>query len=131
MRANEEYELSKAISKYLKHAYPKVIFRFDMAGLNLSKAQAGQNKAIQHSRAYPDLFILEDRVCEDMHSHGLFIELKKEGTRIYKQNGDFASPHLQEQWNMLQQLIKVGYLAKFAVGFNEAKFIIDSYLRGF
>jgi hypothetical protein len=60
--------------------------------------------------------------------HGLFIELKREGTRLKKKDGTWASAHLEEQNEVLNQLQKKGYAAYFAVGFEEAKQIIDDYL---
>lgn len=56
------------------------------------------------------------------------IELKKEGTRIKKKNGDFASEHIVEQADILERLRFRGYKAEFAVGFDEAKKLIDDYL---
>lgn len=130
MRKNEEYNLALAVSKYLRLQYPSVIFRFDMAGLNLSKTQAGMNKAIQHSRAYPDLFILKPRKIQGIQYHGLFLELKKEGTKLYKKDGRPTSEHLTEQANILLRLSENGYCAYFSVGFDQTKELIDRYLKG-
>jgi hypothetical protein len=88
MRNNREYQICKNIAIYMRQQYPDVIFHFDLAGLNLSKAQAGMMKAIQGGRGWPDLFIAEIRTIfreEDelpfgTQYHGLFIEVKKEGT---------------------------------------------------
>lgn len=124
MRSKPEYELSKAVSTYLKLQYPDVIFRFDMAGLNLSKAQAGMNKVIQRGTGYPDLFIAEPR---DGH-HGLFIELKKEGTKLYNKNYQYKSEHLIAQAEMIEALKAKGYWAAFGVGFDDCKYLIDAYL---
>lgn len=95
-----------------------------MAGLNLSKTQAGMNKVIQKSRAYPDLFILEAR----QGYRGLFIELKKAGAKIKKRNGDYADEHIKEQAEMLGRLRGKGYYAQFGIGWDECKQIIDFYL---
>jgi hypothetical protein len=61
---------------------------------------------------------------------GLMIELKKEGTRIYKKDGSFASGHIEEQAKMLALLGAKGYKAVFGVGFENTKEIIDNYLGG-
>lgn len=135
MRSDKEYELAKAIATYLKLQYPNVPYRFDMAGLNLSKAQAGKNKVIQCGKGWPDLFIaalkLNDR--RDKKNHvlylGLFLELKAEVTKIWQQNGRLASAHIEEQNQVLKKLILAGYKASFAVGFDEAKKLIDDYLK--
>lgn len=58
------------------------------------------------------------------------IELKKDGTRLKKKNGEWASDHIAEQAEMLERLEFRGYRAMFAVGFDEAKKIIDLYFKG-
>lgn len=60
--------------------------------------------------------------------YGLFLELKKEGTRLKKKNGEWATEHIAEQAKVLEKLRQRGYCAEFAVGFEEAKRIIDGYL---
>jgi hypothetical protein len=58
----------------------------------------------------------------------LFIELKKEGTRL--KNGKMPNTkHIREQKDILNKLWSIGYLAGFACGFDEAKKIIDYYLK--
>ncbi|MCM1218179.1 MAG: hypothetical protein NC548_27150 [Lachnospiraceae bacterium] len=61
---------------------------------------------------------------------GLYIELKKDGTRLKKRNGSWATEHIAEQAEVLDKLRRRGYCAEFAVGFDEAKRIIDEYLGG-
>lgn len=63
-------------------------------------------------------------------SHGLYLELKKEGTRLRKKNGEWANDHIAEQADTLDKLRQRGYCAEFAVGFEKAKKIIDEYLGG-
>jgi hypothetical protein len=125
MRNNPEYQLYKQVSTYLRYMYPKVLYRFDMAGLNLSIAQAGMNKAIQHSKGYPDLFIAEPRA----NFHGLFIELKPEGTKLYKRDGYPLTPHIAEQIECLNQLDSRGYAVGFGIGFENTTKIITNYLN--
>lgn len=124
MREDKEYQLAKAVSTYLKLQYPDVIFHFDYAGLNLSKAQAGKMKAIQGERGWPDLFIAERRE----RFWGLFIELKIAGTKLFKRNGSHATPHIAEQSKMLVLLSEKGYKCRFGIGFDDVKMIIDEYL---
>lgn len=64
------------------------------------------------------------------HYNGLLIELKRDGTRLKKKDGSWASEHIEEQARVLQTLREKGYAAEFAVGFDEAKKIIDWYLGG-
>ena len=99
----------------MRYQYPNTIWRFDLQGNNLSKTQAGLNKVIQFGRGYPDFFLCEARGG----FHGLFIEGKKEGTRLVKKNGEWTSPHIAEQALMIDKLIQRGYQAQFVVGLDE------------
>ena len=66
-----------------------------------------------------------------MKKAGLMIELKKEGTRIFKKDGTLvADEHIREQFDMLAELRNRGYAAEFACGFDEAKKLIDDYMEG-
>ena len=127
MRPNEEYIICKQVSQYLRLQYPKTIYHFDLAGLNLSKAQAGMMKAIQGNRGYPDLTIVKS----NNGYHGMFLELKKEGTKIFLKDGKtvVANDHIQEQYYMLARLRLSNYYAEFAIGFEDAKKQIDNYLK--
>lgn len=126
-----EHEMYMQIADYMRYQYPKVIYRFDLAAdLKLSIGQAKKHKRLQGRRGYPDLFIAEPRRnrINGKQYHGAFLELKRDGTRLQKRNGDFASEHIKEQWEMLGALTLRGYRAEFACGFDEAKKIIDEYL---
>lgn len=131
-----EHQLYGLIAQYLQVHYPNVIYRFDLAAdLKLTQGQARKHKMLHPRRGYPDLFIAEikDKFVDGGYTHycfGLFLELKKEGTRLKKKNGDWSSPHIAEQAEMLDRLELRGYKAVFAVGFEEAKQIIDNYLEG-
>ena len=125
MRNDREYQICKAISTYLKFQYPNVIFHFDYAGLHLTKAQAGKMKEIQGGKGWPDLFIAEPK----HNYHGLFLEIKKENERLYKKVSRIPiTEHIQYQINQIITLNKKNYCACFAIGFDEAKKIIDGYL---
>lgn len=123
-KQNKEHELCKAITGYLKAQYPKAYFHFDLAGLNLSMAQAGMQKAITCKRGYPDLFITEPR----NGYAGMYIEVK--AVNIYKKDGVtlLANDHIWEQRDMLALLRGKGYYAEFGIGFDECKAMIDAYL---
>jgi hypothetical protein len=125
-----EAELQKNIAIYLRANFPEVIFHSDFgSGAKLSYKQAMTQK-IQNGgrRAWPDLFIAEPRPDGRAWHHGLFIELKKEGTRLKKKNGEWASLHIEEQAEVLDELAKRGYRAVFGVGYEETLQIIDDYL---
>ena len=76
-------------------------------------------------RAWPDLFIAEPRNGKA----GLFLELKRLGTRIYRQDGELvADVHIREQARALKVLRDKGYVANFAIGFDDAVEQIRQYL---
>ena len=74
MRNNNEYTICKQIAQYMRLQYPEYIYHYDLAGLNLSKAQSGRMKAIQGARGFPDFFLIRPN---KMYS-GLFLEIKAE-----------------------------------------------------
>ena len=126
-----ELELQAQVADYLRLQYPNVLFHSDVgSGIKLTMGQAIKQKRLQGGRrAWPDMLIAEARSLEDKCYHALFIELKKAGTRIYRKDGRLVSDaHIREQFDMLEQLRQRGYEAKFAVGLDEAKKIIDEYL---
>lgn len=142
-----EAELQVQVADYLRLQYPEVMFHSDFgSGIKLTMGQAIKQKRQNGGRrAWPDMFVAEPKEVartefEDKEKSialsfghcrfGLFIELKKAGTRIYKKDGTLvANEHIREQFDLLEQLRRKGYEAKFACGFDEAKEIIDNYLR--
>lgn len=123
-----EAELQKQVAIYIRMQYPDVIFHSDFgSGVKLTPWQARMQKMQNGGRrAWPDMMIAEP--IGDYH--GLFIELKREGARLKKQNGEWASSHIAEQNIMLNELSNKGYKAEFAIGFEQALDLIDDYLGG-
>lgn len=121
-----EAVIHKQIVNYLKAAFPEVIFRTDYAaGMKLSIGQAVQHKRMQQGRAFPDLFIAEPRGVY----HGLFLEIKRDQKSVFKKNGELIkNKRILEQAETLADLNRKGYCALFAVGFVEARKIIDAYM---
>lgn len=114
-----------AICQYIKLQYPNVLFSSESSGLRVTISQAKRLKAMRSCSGLPDIMIFEPR----QSYYGLFLEVKKEGTTIFKKNGDIRSDkHLKEQEEIIFQLQQKGYFAQFVVGFDEAKAIIDYYL---
>ncbi len=126
---NEEYVLAKQIAAYLRTVYPDVLFHFDGSGNNLSMAQRIMMKTIQGKRGFPDLFIIERRVHKGLQWAGLFLELKKEGTKLMNGKNNYATPHLHEQSVILKELTKREFMANFAIGYSDAVKQIDWYLQ--
>lgn len=124
----KESELQVAVARYIRLRYPEVLFHSDFgSGIKLTKGQAIKQKRQNGGiRGWPDMFIAEGRG----KFRGLFIELKKDGTRLKKKNGEWASEHIAEQAQLMSRLRARDYEAQFAVGFDEAVDIIDNYLGG-
>lgn len=153
-----ESQLQQQVADYLRLQYPDVLFHSDYgSGVKLTPRQAAiQKRQNGGRRAWPDMFIAEQRTlacvfrkspkpyaipkispefvpekCDGLQDYnGLFLELKKEGKRLKKKNGDWATEHIAEQAKTLEDLRIRGYCAEFAVGFDEAKKLIDEYLGG-
>lgn len=129
-----EAQLQEQIAQYIRLQYPNVLFHSDFgSGIKMTKGQAIKQKRQNGGiRGWPDMFIAEPVPHMKNNRYrvllGLFLEFKKEGTRLKKKNGEWASDHIAEQAEMLSKLTERGYIAKFAVGFDEAKRIIDTYL---
>ena len=121
-----EKSLHRAVCDYLRYQYKGVLFNSDLSGATkLTMGQAVAMKALRSNRGFPDLMIYKPYG----RYHGLFIELKKEGTNLYKKSGAPATPHIGEQVECLMDLRAHGYKAEFAIGFEQAKQIIDDYLN--
>lgn len=143
-----ESDLQVLVADYIRLKYPDILFHSDYgSGIKLTPGQAIiQKRQNGGQRGWPDIFIAEaryrinygrpesltpmDRRYRALQylKYGLFIELKKDGTRLKKKNGEWATPHIAEQAEVLQALRDRGYEAEFAVGFEEARLLIDGYL---
>jgi hypothetical protein len=118
--------LHKTICKYIKLQYPKVIFTSDASGIRVSIGEAVRLKKLRSSNGIPDIIIFKP----SEYYHGLFLEVKTK--RPYKKDGDlFSNEHLQEQSNMINRLMGLGYYAKFVWSFNQATKIIDDYMNNY
>ena len=128
MDKQTEANVHRMVCQYLKVRYKDVIFASDFAaGLKLTRYQAAMQKIHKSHRGYPDLFIAQPIG----QWSGLYLELKREGVIVRLQNGSLTkNPHIQEQWDVITKLRLKGYCANFAVGFDEARRIIDWYLGG-
>lgn len=128
----KESELQVLVADYIRVRYPDTLFHSDFgSGIKLTPGQAMKQKRQNGGRrAWPDMFIAEPQLNTNILkiSGGLFLELKKDGTRLKKKNGEWANDHIAEQALVLEELRKRGYAAEFAVGFDQAKELIDKYL---
>jgi len=135
-RKPKEESLQIAVSTYLKFAYPNLIFTAESSGLKLTQGQAVKAAKQRSSRGLPDLWIDEPKG----QYHGLRLELKKAGESPFRQDGKLKKKtitkpngekydHYQEQAQIIDKLRGKGYMADFATGFDQAKAIIDAYMR--
>lgn len=121
-----EQILREQITQYLKLQYPDLMYKVDLeSDIKLTMLQGVRNKKLQCGRGWPDLFIAHP----SKGYHGLFIELK--AAEIFLKDGRTlkSSEHLKEQDETLWKLTRRGYKAVFAVGFEQARKIIDEYLK--
>jgi hypothetical protein len=124
--AKPEQVLQLQICEYLRMQYPKVIFFSEPSGLRVSIGQAVLLKKMRSYGKLPDMFIAHP----NEKYHGFFLELKKEGTTIFKKDGELvADPHIRAQFKTLLTLYELGYAATFGIGFEHAKKKIDNYLK--
>lgn len=134
----KEELLHLKICDYLRKNYPDVLFRTDFSsGMKMTPGQAAKHKKFQKSRAWPDLFIAESGVVKfkegnlivNLRKNGMFLELKADGVKLYKKNGEMvANKHYREQAEMLRKLRNGNYYAEFAIGYKDAIEQIHEYL---
>ena len=134
----KEETLHLKVCDYLRKNYPDVLFRTDFSsGMKMTLWQAAKHKKFQKSRAWPDLFIAESGVVKfkegnlivNLRKNGMFLELKADGVKLYKKNGEMvANKHYQEQAEMLKKLRDRNYYAEFAIGYKDAIEQIHEYL---
>lgn len=136
MARKDETQIQIKLAEYIAENYPDVEFHSDYgSGARLRPYQAKEQSRLNAGRrAWPDVFIAEPQSSPEsampkIHFCGLFIELKTEGTRIFKKDGTLvADEHIREQFDKLESLRRRGYCAEFACGLEEAKLLVDKYL---
>ena len=122
----KESDVQKAAVKYLSMMKGNLIVVSDPNGIRLTIGQATQLKKMRlpPEGGHPDILVLEPKG----EYHGLFIEVKKEGTKIYKKDGSHASEHVQKQSAVHDRLRLKGYFGGFACGVDQCVSMIEEYL---
>ena len=110
-----EANQQEIVIKYLRLAYPNVLYCASAGGMRTSYLQAIKMKRTGYVKGFPDLFIYEP----NQDYHGLAIEMKKE-------KGGVASPE-QKDWQ--KQLRNRGYASYICKGNEEAIKVIDEYFN--
>lgn len=129
--ANKKWEepVHRAFVRYIRTTYPDILFRTDGAGLRLTKSQAGIYKSLNATSGWPDIFVAKpSRIYA-----GLYVEIKKDHTAIYVSRGPnkgelVADEHIRNQARVLRLLNEAGYFARFGVGLEQCKRILDWYM---
>lgn len=129
-----EKQLHSQICQYLRVQYPNVIFNTDLSGIKLTIGQAKQLKSLRSSRGIPDIVIYQPIQSGQIMFYGLFLEVKKESPykKTKTDQGEYVikeDPHLKEQQVMIDRLCDLGYIACFVWTFDQAKEVIDNYLK--
>lgn len=120
--ATEAREQIKVV-QYLKAQFPNVLFRVGMEG---GRRHPGLAKALGIGSGWPDIHIMEERCGYK----SLFVELKREGVRLFNKLGQPADKRISNQLELSKRLNDKGHRAVFAFGANEAISIIEGYLNG-
>lgn len=146
-RENRELKLQLALSKYIKLAYPQVIFTAEASGIKLPKPLAAIMKAQRSGGGLPDMIILEPRggfcgIClelKDITSIKNWYEksdIRKEGAtwsqeylQTIMQSYSTIDAHAKEQAAVLTRLAAKGYFAAFACGIEQGMAIMDWYMK--
>ena len=110
-----ESNQQELVIKYLRLAYPNLLYCASAGGMRTSYLQAVKMKRTGYVKGFPDLFIYEPR----NEYNGLAIEMKKE-------KGGVASPE-QKRWQ--EQLRNRGYASYICKGSEEAIKVIDEYFN--
>lgn len=123
-----ETEVQIELSRYIQSHYGQVLFHNDFgSGTKLTFSQAKRQRAMNPVRGFPDLQILEPIG----KWNGCFLELKKAGTKILRKDGLLvADEHIREQADYIIELRRRGYWADFAIGLEQAKSLVEAYMKG-
>lgn len=129
---NNEKTVHRAVCDYIKYQYPSVLFNTDMSGIRLTKGQAANAKQLRSNNGFPDIVIYKPKTVTVLEKKelkfALFLELKREGEKIFKMNAEPKNEHISNQIKVIKKLNSLGYYAVFCIGFDEAKNVIDWYL---
>jgi len=122
-----EENLHKSVVMYLdllSNIHGEILYTSDMSGVFIKGYKTKKKAAaLRRRKGVPDLMIFEPRG----EYKGLFIELKAEGTTVFKKDGEIVSnKHFKEQYEYITMLNDRGYYATFASGIDEALKVINN-----
>ena len=119
-RREEEEQIN--LCDYIKETYPDVVFTSDQSGIRVGQGLANKLKRLRSGNKIPDFSMDEPRGGY----YGFKLELKATGNNPFRKNGMIKNDeHLRGQYKMLLNLYSKGYYTCFAVGYEQAKELID------
>ncbi len=119
-----EFHVQKVLCQYTKLKYPHTRFVSSLSGAGLSRAQR-KFQTLRSHKGDPDWMLF----WRTKQFNGLAVELKKEGSKIFKKDGKtLKSIHLQEQLSFLKYLHFQGFCAGFCIGAKNACDLVDAYM---
>lgn len=118
MNKHPEYDIQCMIAEYLDFHPRHPLYCATVGGVRLTIGQATKMKKQGYRKGIPDILIFEPKFYPFTDSHGLFLEVKAPDGR--------PSPE-QNEWK--KRLESRGYKHHFVYSFDEARNIIDEYLR--
>ena len=121
-----ENAVQTAVVGYLRKYLPAAdIIVNPYAGMLMTKKQAARAKTLGLQAGQCDLIVM---LQTNDGFAGLCLELKADGVSIFKKNGTVRkNAHLQAQYEYLELRKSQGFAAYFAVGFAEAKRLIQKH----
>lgn len=151
-----EDELAKRLVGYINEFYPMLEWKYDYAGNNLSKAQAGKMSALNKRTGWPDFELFVQRngfisLCVDLKKYGEKVHRTKDATtpcvikykkvrginkpipikeNFIRKKGDYFNPHLQSQADAMEILRKNKRFCGFVIGLENTLFVLESWILG-
>ena len=121
-----EKQIAAEFAQHLKIFHGTLLWRFDLqADIKLTIGQAKRAKSLQGNPGYPDFFLAE----ANSTYHGLYIELKKSKSEVFKQDGTYKTgKHLLQQIVMKKRVENRGYKHEWAWSTEDAIQKLNNYL---
>lgn len=127
-----ESAIYEQLAQYVRLKYPTVSRRmhFDMMGVNNPSKYTRSMYGRLNMSGWPDFLLAHSAMMPGSTEvyFGLFLEIKRAGTRLKTKDGRWASRHIAEQAEVLIDLQEAGHVAQFACGIDECMQLVDSYM---
>lgn len=132
----EHDKIQRQFVEYLQEQYPNVVFFSTAAGVYMGSSNESDKgkkfgfikklKALGViQKGQPDILILQSMGG----FNALAIEFKLDNEKLELKNGNPATPHIAEQIEYGEKLRNNGTLYKMCKGFDNARMILDRYMR--